>query len=92
MDWEAHLQGANFTAAKLQGADLGGAFIGGTIFSETQSRLRNLQTVSCEPLKIDDWKKLRKEIARALPERARRDDVLNRLEELLQKNQNTNGK
>lgn|GEM_PF-805580 len=76
---DANLQSTDMGKANLQGADLRGTFIGGTIFSEAQLILTNLQPVSCEPLKMDDWKKLRKEIARALPEKARRDDVLNRL-------------
>jgi hypothetical protein len=76
----AEFQGADLGKANLQGADLGDAFIGGTIFSETELILTNLQSVSCDVLKTDDWKKLREEIAKAIPEGGRRDGALKRLE------------
>ena len=76
---EARLQGANLGLAKLQGADLSGASLGGARLFNVDLRAANLRDVNFNKLTTDEWKKLKDEIAAAVPAGVKRKRALKRI-------------
>ncbi|MDP7215187.1 MAG: pentapeptide repeat-containing protein [Rhodospirillales bacterium] len=75
----AKLQGADLFNAKLQGADLSGASLGGARLFNVDLRAANLRDVNFNKLTTDEWKKLKDEIAAAVPAGVKRKRALKRI-------------
>ncbi len=77
--FDAELQGAVLSGAKLQGADLSGASLGGARLFNVDLRAANLRDVNFNKLTTDEWKKLKDEIAAAVPAGVKRKRALKRI-------------
>ena len=75
----AELQGAALFDAELQGADLSGASLGGARLFNVDLRAANLRDVNFNKLTTDEWKKLKDEIAAAVPAGVKRKRALKRI-------------